>query len=199
MADAVAVKYYMALPKGWSPTESWPILVAIPGAGHDFLGTCKTFARARGDRHFIIVTPCVSSNGNDPADLEAVLAIVKEVQKAFKGQPKFLVTGFSAGGHLAWQLVFLHPELLLGAAPAAANFRFRGISAVSNAKERAQLPIHGFNGVNDKPAINQQWDDAVQYARQHGYRNLSHDLVQGAGHQPFADQVVSFFSTLIAK
>ena len=157
------------MPKGWSPSENWPILVTVNGAGHDFLGNCKAFVRARGDRRFIIVTPCVSSNGKDPADLEAVLAIVKEVQQQSNGQQKFFITGFSAGGHLTWQLVFLHPDLLLGAAPAAANFRFRGITAVSTAKERVKLPIHGFNGDKDKPAINTQWDDAVQYARRHGY------------------------------
>jgi predicted esterase len=198
-ANAVPVKYYVALPKGWTPKENWPILVTIDGSGHDFLGNCKSFMRVRGDRPFIIVTPCVSSNGKDPADLQAVLAVVKEVQEQSKGQQKFFITGFSAGGHVTWQLVFNHPELLAGAAPAAANFRFRGIDVVSKAKERVNLPIHGFNGEKDSAVINQQWDDAAEHAGKHGYENLSHTLVPGGGHTAFPSQVVDFFSTLIAK
>lgn len=198
-AKAVAVKYYVALPKGWNAEQEWPILVTIDGVGHDFLGSCKNFMRACGKGPFIVVSPFVKSNGSDPADLQAVLAIVKEVQKESNGKQKFFITGFSSGGHLTWQLVFKYPELLGGAAPAAANFRFRGIDAVSKAEERVELPIHGFNGENDTAVINAQWDDAAEHAREHGYKNLSHDVVPGAGHQAFADQVVKSFSTLIEK
>ncbi len=198
-AKAVDVKYYVSLPKGWNAEKEWPILVTIDGVGHDYLGSCQNFVRARGEGPFIVISPFVKSNGSDPADLEAVLAIVKEVQQESNGQTKFFITGFSSGGHLTWQLVFKHPELLAGAAPAAGNFRFRGIDAVSKAKERVQLPVHGFNGEKDAAVINAQWDDAEKYARENGYENLSHDLVPGAGHSPFADQVVKFFSSVIAK
>jgi poly(3-hydroxybutyrate) depolymerase len=136
MAAGIGVQYYLSLPTSWTTNSSWPILVAIEGAGHNFQGNFNTFTRARGEGPFIIVAPCVSSNGNDPADLKAVLAIVREVQKSANGEPKFFITGFSAGGHLAWQCVFTHPEWLAGAAPAAANFRFRGVAAISKAPER---------------------------------------------------------------
>jgi poly(3-hydroxybutyrate) depolymerase len=198
-AKSVEVQYYLSLPKGWTAEKNWPILVTIDGAGHNFLGNCQSFIRVRGERPFIIVTPCVSSNGKDPADLKAVIAIVKEVQQEFKGEPKFFITGFSAGGHVTWQLVFNHPELLAGAAPAAANFRFRGIDVVSKAEERVKLPIHGFNGEKDSAVINEQWDDAEKHAREHGYENLSHTLVAGAGHTSFPSQVVNYFATLIQK
>jgi predicted esterase len=198
-AKAVAVKYYVALPNGWNADKEWPILVTIDGSGHNFLGSCQNFVRARGDLPFIVISPFVRSNGNDPADREAVIAIVKEVQQESKGRQKLFITGFSAGGHLTWQFVFKHPELLGGAAPAAANFRFRGIDEVSKAKERVELPIHGFNGEKDAAVINAQWDDAAEHAREHGYENIAHDLVPGAGHQAFADEVVKFFADLIDK
>src|ERR1043165_9595540 len=103
-AAAVGVKYYLALPKGWSADKTWPIVVTIDGAGHNFPANCQMFARVRGGRPFIIVTPCVTSNGRTPADLAAVLEIVDEVRQSARGQPKFFITGFSAGGHLTWQL-----------------------------------------------------------------------------------------------
>ena len=200
-AAGVGVQYYLSLPNGWTPDSKRPILVTIDGSGHNFSGNCKSFIKARGALPFVIVTPCVSSNGNDPADLKAVLAIVQEVQQSANGQPKFFITGFSAGGHLAWQCVFTHPELLAGAAPAAANFRFRGVAGISKATERVQLPIHSFLGDKDafKAALAQQWDDAEKLARQNGYENLTKTEVPGSGHQAFPDQVVAFFSTLLPK
>lgn len=199
-AKAVPVKYYLALPAGWNAKKTWPILVTISGSGHNFLPNCQEFMQARSRLPFIIVTPHVISNGNDPNDLAAVLAIVREVQKDAQGQPKFFITGFSAGGHLAWQLILMHPELLAAAAPAAGNFLGRGVTEVSSAKERVQLPIHGFQGDKDQvlDPLNKQWTDAEDTARKHGYTNIVRTVVPGAGHQAFPQQVVSFFAGLIA-
>lgn len=200
-AAVSGVQYYLSLPKGWNPKATWPILVTIDGSGHKFLQNVQAFINARGARPFVIVTPFVSSNGNDPGDLKAVLEIVDEVRKAAHGQPKFFITGFSAGGHLTWQMVFQHPELLAGAAPAAANFRFRGIDEISKAPERVQLPIHAFQGDKDdvKHFLDPQWDDALKLAKENGYENLTHTEVPGASHQAFAPQVVDFFASLLPK
>jgi hypothetical protein len=85
-ASGSAVQYYLSLPVGWDTKTTWPVVVTIDGSGHNFAGNFHDFVRVRRDRPFIIVTPCVSSNGNDPADLPAVLGIVKEVQDQFRGQ-----------------------------------------------------------------------------------------------------------------
>jgi len=200
-AAGVAIQYYLSLPKSWTSNSTWPILVTIDGSGHNFSGNCQSFIKARGAQPFIIVTPCVSSNGNDPADLKAVLTIVEEVQKSAKGQPKFFITGFSAGGHLAWQCIFTHPELLAGAALAAANFRFRGVADISKSPERAKLPIQAFLGDKDAyiTALAQQWEDAGKLARENGYENLTLTEVPGAGHQPFPDRVIAFLASLLPK
>lgn len=200
-ARAVPVKYFVSLPKGWSAERTWPILVTIDGAGHDFAGNFQNFTRARGDQPFIIVTPCVSSNGNDPADAKAVLAIVQEVQQASHGQAKFFMTGFSAGGHVTWQIILQHPELLAGAVLAAANFRFRGITDVSQDPARVQLPIQAFQGDKDgnKAAFDQQWDDAQQLAQKNGYTKLTRTIVPGAGHQAFPGQVIATCAAWLPK
>lgn len=200
-AEGNGVEYYLSLPKKWTADSTWPILVTIEGSGHDFLGIFNSFVKARGERPFIIVTPCVKSNGRDEKDLEAVLAIVKEVQASSKGQAKFFITGFSAGGHLAWQLIFHHPELLAGAAPAAANFGHRGIMEISKAPERVKLPIHGFLGEKDayRQYLGPQWTEAANFARESGYENLKFTEVPGASHQAFEDEVIAFFASLLPK
>lgn len=200
-AKAVPVKYYLSLPKGWTATNTWPMVVTLDGSGHNFLGNCQSFVAARGDLPFVIVTPLVSSNGKDPEDQKAVLAIVKEVQQSESGQPKFFITGFSAGGHLAWQVIFAQPELLAGAGLAAANFRFRGLSSFSTSPARVQLPIQAFQGDKDAylAALDEQWKDATKLAAEHGYKGLTHTIVPGAEHQPFSAQVLRFFETLLPK
>lgn len=195
-ARDVPVEYYVSLPKGWSADKTWPIVVALDGSGHKFPACFDNFKRARGERPFIVVVPCVSSNGKDPADCKAVIKIAEEVARDHAGRPKFFVTGFSAGGHVAWQLVFNHPELIAGAAPCASNFNERGIDEVSKSDTRIKLPIHGFNGGKDLPVINAQWDRAETFAKKHGYENLKHTTIETAGHSPFAAEVMEFFATL---
>jgi poly(3-hydroxybutyrate) depolymerase len=200
-AASNGVQYYLSLPTTWNPRTTWPILVTIDGSGHKFQQNIDAFVKARGALPFVIVTPCVSSNGKEPGDLKAVLEIVDEVREAAHGQPKFFITGFSAGGHLMWQMVFQHPELLAGAAPAAGNFRYRGIDEISKAPERVKLPIHAFQGDKDdvKHFLDPQWEDAVKLAKENGYTNLTRTEVPGATHQPFAPQVVDFFASLLPK
>jgi poly(3-hydroxybutyrate) depolymerase len=200
-ARAVPVKYYLSLPAGWTAAATWPIVVCIDGSGHNFLTNCQSFIQARKDRPFIIVTPNVTSNGNDPADLAAVLDIVREVQKDYSGQSRFFITGFSAGGHLAWQVVFDHPDLIDGAALAAGNFRFRGIATISKSPKRVHLPIRRIQGDKDPhvAALTQQWNDAEKLARDNGYENLAQKTVPGAGHQAFPKEVLDFFTSLLPK
>jgi poly(3-hydroxybutyrate) depolymerase len=200
-AASVKATYYLSLPKGWSAEKTWPIVVTIDGSGHNFAGNAKGFASARGEWPFIIVTACVSSNGNDPGDLQAVLAIVKEVQQEFKGQPRFFMTGFSAGGHLTWQVIFNHPELLAGAVLAAGNFRFRGVETISKAPEAATLPIHCIQGDKDGvlAPLTQQWNDALELAAKNGYKTPTRTIVAGAGHQQFSKEVLTYFAGLLPK
>lgn len=195
------VQYYLSLPQGWNAQMTWPVIVTIDGSGHKFLQNSQAFIKARGELPFVIVTPCVNSNGKDPADLKAVLEIMDEVRQAVHGQPKFFATGFSAGGHVAWQLVFLHPELLAAAAPAAGNFNGRGIDEVSKAPERVKLPIHGFQGGKDSVGkyLDPQWEAAVKLATENGYTNLTRTEVPEAEHQAFAPEVMAFFASLLPK
>lgn len=65
VARAHPMRYYVSMPKGWDPSRRWPVLVAVEGAGSAFEGHCREFARQRGDRPFIVVTPLTVSSTND--------------------------------------------------------------------------------------------------------------------------------------
>ncbi|MBE3037288.1 MAG: hypothetical protein IMZ62_00515 [Chloroflexi bacterium] len=216
------MQYYLSLPEGWNANRKWPIVVTIEGSGRNWLQNAKTFADARKQMPFIIISALVLTNSgratpsrysypqsvwdsmaDDPVDHfrfdhEGILAVVAEVAKEYSGKQKFFITGFSGGGHTVWSMVFGMPERLAGAALAAANYAGRGVDKVSKAPEREQLPVRGFQG-NEDPGLatlTAAWQTAKQVADSHGYRNVSYVMVPGTKHSPMAEQVLAFFASL---
>ncbi len=112
-------------------------------------------------------------------------------------QSKFYITGWSAGGLITCVMILKHPEMLGGAVLAAANYG-NGTDTFSSAPERASLPIKGLQGTADSglAGANAQWAQALAVAKEHGYLNLSRDMINGAPHSPFPDQVYAFWDGL---
>lgn len=200
-AKVSSVQYYLSLPEGWNMQSAWPIVVTIDGSSHEFAENFHAFVAARGKMPFIIVTPCVTSNGSDPADFEAVLEIVKEVQTEHHGQAKFFMNGFSAGGHLTWQMIYRRPEMLAGAALSAPNFRRRGLEEVSKDPALLTVPVHGFQGDKDKflPILTEQWANAEAFAKANGRSEIQQDIIHGAPHSPFPEEVLRWFASLLPQ
>ncbi len=221
-ASSHPMQYYLSLPRGWTTTKSWPILVVVDGANHGhFLFNCLRFMFARRSLPFIIVSPFVLTNTGRPNpseypyaqavwddvartgaphfDEQGLLAITDDVRRSYHGQDKFFITGWSAGGHLTWLMIFAHPERLAGAVLAGANYAGRGITAVSNAPERQQLRIKALQGDRDPllAALNEQWNSAKGLADQHGYQNISRDVIAGSGHDPFPGRVFAELTALL--
>lgn len=164
------MRYFVALPTGWSASAEWPVLVVVPDAHRDFRANLEQFVTARGDRPYILVAPEVLSCGGarsrtpdhysysraewdslqggddfafEDAGLQAVMA---DVRKNWRGAPKAFLTGWEAGGHTVWAQAFRHPERWLGVAPVTANYQRRGVDtkSISHAPERAVVPIQPF-------------------------------------------------------
>lgn len=213
-----AMEYYLVLPKGWSKARRWPILVTVEGAGCNWLGNCQGFLGGRKDLPFIIVTPIAFSNTNalDPKkynypkelldevertgrmkfDEEGLLEVLKDVREKFGGEDKFWITGFSGGGMLTWRMVFGHPDLLNGAAPACGNFAMPG--EISGAPERETVPIKAFQGDKDEywkdeaHNLENQWLSAKSICDAHGFKNVKRVIVPGAGHSACVQEVWEF-------
>jgi poly(3-hydroxybutyrate) depolymerase len=173
-AKSHPMKYWLSLPKAWTPDAEWPILVTADGAGQNWKGSCLAFMRERerANSPFIVVSVCRLNAKDYPEDLVAkemrpasidewfdlkgVTAVAGEVAEEFHGRPKWFQTGFSAGGAVTWYLTIFHPERLAASAPACGGFGLRsspGEEPVSRAPERAALSIRCFIGVDDKLAL----------------------------------------------
>jgi hypothetical protein len=119
-------------------------------ADREFLQAATAFAQARQQRPFILVTPLVVTNGGSgyrsvPTyhysdrvwdgiqnsgqfnfDIDGINAIMQDAARQYGGEDKYFVTGFEAGGHTVWGILFNHPEVVRGAALVCPNYLGNG-------------------------------------------------------------------------
>lgn len=222
------MQYYISLPQGWTSDKEWPVVVILEAAEKEFKKNAERFIEARGNKPFILVAPFNTNNGNqgrrDPSlfpysketwdymdqvgdctfNDEGIHQIILDVQKLYHGEPKVFITGFEAGTHVLWSLVFNHPEYLKAAAPVAGNFRNRCVteSAISKDSSKEKLPIKAFAGELDsvfgpKSGNSNQWVNAKDLASQNGFKNISIDVIPGKDHVPMPQEVLNYFYSLL--
>ena len=221
------VQYYVSLPKTWTPDRRWPLVVAIDASYGDFYAEIDRFSKARKDSPFIVVVPFltdgrtvaaeeqkakfhyspevwrqIETEGPLEFDLAALDAVVEEARTAYGGEEKPFLAGWGqGGGNMVWRLVFTQPERWRAAAAACPRFDSRDASNVSGRPERADLPVRVFQGDSDflrtSAGLDAEWEKAKQVAEQNGYRNLSRVLIPEKFHDPFADDVMNFFRSVL--
>ncbi len=211
------MQYYLSLPAAWSKERDWPVLIALEGSGREFTLEHSEFVRARGKRPYIIVTPLILSDrghydppypypsklwqgGTDDFDMGGLRRIIDDIHDKYNGRARVYVTGFSAGGHLAWAMAFTHPELLAGVAAVDATYTGRGVRSVSVDSERVTLPIRSFQGDQDphRESFERQWIHAEAVATTHGYETVSRVIVAGAHHERMPERVFAWMDSLEA-
>ena len=233
-AKGHALRYYLSLPSGYDPASErrWSVLVAVDGAGSGFEGCAQGFARARADLPCLVVTPCGFSNTNAiqgplkeryltwyseetlaeaerdrfEFDRAGILQVLSELQSEFHTAPRACVTGFSGGGNLTYQLVFRHPEALLAAAPACANFSRPDwirekdkhqpdaltlpVFVITGGKDPHKTWTHGKEG---SPGIEPQTVSALRTLEAVGFTRVHRLELPDLGHSPAHAKVLEFF------
>jgi hypothetical protein len=219
------IQYYVSLPKGWSGDRAWPVVMIIEAAQREFLKTLQVFEKARGDRPFILVTPLVTTNGGANYrqaetyhyseetwikiqqdrcrfDLDGIAAIAADVRKLYHGESQYFLTGWEAGGHTVWALLFTHPEEVRAAAPAVTNYAARCMEGgFSSSPIRVNLPVKVFQADTERDKapgrfVYLQSQEAMKTAREHGFRNVTESVAAGKPHGPLADEVLAYFAEL---
>lgn len=221
-ASGNAMQYYLSLPHGWTAHRKWPVVIVIESANRQFQQTAEIFEDARKEKPFIIAVPMVISNGrssyrrvptyhySDTAwneieraggcrfDPEGITAVVRDLQQLYGGEEKYFLTGWEAGGHTVWPMIFQHPEVLRAAAISGPNYAGRCLDegSFSTNPARANLPVRIFFGSADppNPYFVAQSEEARRVAEMHGYRNVSQIPVPAKHHGPLADEVLAFFA-----
>jgi len=225
------MRYHLSLPARWSAKREWPVIVVIPDATRMFAENLHAFASARGTRPYILVAPEVLTCGGartrtpdrysysrevwdslqgrddfafDDAGVGAVLA---DVCRRWHGESTAFLTGWEAGGHTVWALMFRHPERWRGVAPVSTNYQRRGLdsAAFSTAPERTRLALQVFREgqptgeiASAMGALDQQMAAALADARSHGYATTPVRVVPGADHGPLALAVLAWCDSVPA-
>jgi poly(3-hydroxybutyrate) depolymerase len=220
--------YYISLPQNWSPSKSWPVIFILEAAEKEFKKNAERFVEARRSLPFILVAPINTNNGNqgrkDPTvfpysketwnyidrvgdcafNAAGINQIIHDVQKEFNGEGKIYLTGFEAGAHDLWSIVFNHPEYLNAAAPVGGNYRGRcvDVNAISKDPSRSNLPITALLGKNDEvfgPSgqLYNQWTDPKKLAQANGYNAVTEIVLADKGHEPLPQEVLAYFNKLL--
>jgi dienelactone hydrolase len=199
-ASTHPMKYYLSLPDGWTAGKTWPVAVVIESANREFQTNAAAFARARGKLPFIIVAPMVVTGGGSgfrgvPTyrytdavwsqidregafrfDDAGIAAAIADVHRLYGGEERYFLTGWEAGGHTVWAMLFQHPERLRAAAPVSPNYQGRWMTAdsFSSAAVREKLPVQVILSAQvSLPFLTQQTGVAIEAAKAHGFANVS--------------------------
>lgn len=216
---------YVSLPGGWKKGVKYDVLVAVDGAGSGFLGCARGFAKGRGARPVIVLAPCTLANTNKllpkkypfysqkvldennagrfAFDLEGVRGLLAVIAERYGGRHKIAITGFSGGGNLCYGFTIVHPELVLCAAPACANFSGMGRSDAGK-PEGGGPPIHIMTGAQDphrdftfgnknSPGIEPQTDNAEKALIELGFTKVERSMLNGVKHSALRKQVWEFY------
>ena len=213
------MRYYVSLPHGWSPDRRWPVLLTLEGSGRAYERNHADFVAARGDRPYIIVTPQILSNrggnrdrglypaavwagvdrqGSATFDTAGVFAVLRDVAGQYRGEDRAYLTGFSSGGHLGWALVLTRPEAFRAAVMVSPNFAWRGVTTVSEAPERATLPLHVFMASREEYIryVEPQWRTVSKVLAEHGFAPAPRTVIDDGQHAARPDRVIGFMDSV---
>jgi dienelactone hydrolase len=213
---------HVSLPKGWKQGAEYPTLVCVGGEGIYFQGDAHLFADARKDREWIVVVPHALSSAVEvkydryPAypealiqrwnsrrvefDEEGLVPLLAFLHEHFGAREKVAITGFSKGGRLCYRMLLRHPARIVAAVPASASFEAE-LANRAGAAEGGGAPVAILVGKDDEqrkaaedggPGVDAMTAEAVKALEAAGYARVERRLVEGGGHQPFADEVWSF-------
>ncbi|MHC4134925.1 MAG: hypothetical protein ACYTDU_03035 [Planctomycetota bacterium] len=190
---------FLSIPKRWKKGGSYPVLVTVDGAGSNFLGSARKFAKTRGGRKFLVLAPCSFSNTNElqpkkysfyapvlltehngnriTFDLGGLERLLDVVAERYGGQRKIGITGFSGGGNLCYGMTIRHPDRILFSAPACANFSGMGLQDAEAVADGGP-PIHILTGANDP------------------HRDYTHGKKDSPGIEPQTDNAVATLERL---
>jgi dienelactone hydrolase len=219
------MKYTVSLPANWTRDRTWPVVVVIPDAARDFAGNLAAFVTAGATTPYIFVAPHVVTSGGSRGyreapgfqytaadwrevdrlgdfrfDEEGIAATIADVRERFHGDDRVYLTGWEAGGHTVWALLFRHPERFRAVAPVTTNFQRRWLDADQPARPAEAPAVRVFFCGADCVApevrrnVMAQTEEAIALARSRGFGEIEIDVREGTKHGPLAADVLTWFA-----
>jgi predicted peptidase len=220
------IQYYVSLPKGWSNKTKVPVVILFEAAEKEYKKNIERFIIARGEAPFILIQPIHTNNGSQGRgdatlfpysketwayidkvgdcqfNADGISAIYNDVRSEYNTEDRWYVTGFEAGTHMLWWMIFNRPDLVKSAASVAGNYRSRCVDENAIAGDtKSSIIIRGFFGEKDElgqpgAVLYDQWIHARDLAKKIGYDDVTEQIVATRGHATMEKEVMEFFTTL---
>jgi predicted peptidase len=156
-ADGTTSPYVVFVPKDYDDKKEYPVILFLHGAGETKsekkdakmpveVGIGPAIKKREKDFPFIVVIPQAEGFGwgADKANAKRALAMLDEVMKAYKIDPKRqILTGLSMGGMGTWSIAIAHPDRFAAIVPIC------GFGDTKSAEKIKDLPCWCFHGDAD--------------------------------------------------
>lgn len=209
--------YYLYLPKDYANSDDsarrsrrWPLVVTFHGMKPFDNSLPQALEwEAEADRYgYLVVAPDLVAPDvlaqfpvrtiapGFKADEEATIKIVDEVLANTAADPRnVLSTSWSSGGYLAHYMLNRHPEKFTCLAVRQSNFSSSVLDPEIAARSQ-NAPVLIINTENDFGVCLRESAEAVEWYKNHGYRNFGWVRLRGGGHERTPDLAADFFGRM---
>lgn len=169
LGNGLALRYGLALPTSYSTEKPIPLVLTLhyggpvtPHYGRDFLSILPEPALR--ELQAVMVAPDCPGNGwTDPISEEAVIALVRYIQKNYKiDTQKCLVTGFSLGAIGTWHLAAGYPDIFSAAVPIS------GITDEQTLSKIQGIPVYVIHSRRDEIFPIRRVEKIVDFLKENG-------------------------------
>ena len=178
------------LPSRYDSAKPHPLILALHGTGgkgQGILGGWRDTAETAGA---IVLAPTEPGPNRGfaatEAERQAVLAALRWARRHYNvDEDRILITGFSRGGHLSWDVASRHPDLFAAVVPMVGAPRFdlrRGANNFRYLENLVHTPIRDLQGAMDDPAMIWNLKEAEARMKSWGARDFELLIFPDRGH-----------------
>jgi predicted esterase len=156
-----AAALWLSVPKGYDPHRPAPLLVALHGMGGTGEAALAAWREAAERIGMLVLAPSEAGANEgysfSARERDSVLAALRWTRRRFNvDENRIHLTGFSRGGHLAWDLALRHPDLFASLVPMVGGPRVELAEGRNNMRyleNLAGVPIRDLQGARDDPLL----------------------------------------------
>ncbi|UCE42929.1 MAG: prolyl oligopeptidase family serine peptidase [Candidatus Aminicenantes bacterium] len=194
LKSGLKLRYTLSLPRRYTPTTSYPLVVALHYGGNvtpfyskDFLASFVEPALE--DLYAIMVAPdCPSEGWINPVSETAILELMILLMEEYNiDSNRIILLGYSMGGAGTWYMVARHPDLFSAAVPISAPADMPAIPTIQD------VPLYIIHGEKDELFPSLDVKSLCQKQKNNG-AEIEMITVTGASHY----QLARFISPLKA-
>jgi len=196
LKSGLKLRYTLSLPRHYSHTETYPLVIALHYGGKVTPFFSKNFVTsfvepALKDLHAIIAAPdCPSDGWANPISESAVLELILLLMEEHKiASSRVVILGYSIGGTGTWYMAARHPHVFSAAIPVSAPVNKAATPLIEH------VPLHIIHGEKDELFSFSDVKEVYLEQKSRG-AEIELTMVAGASHYQLARFIAPLKSTI---